>query len=137
MYPLFPLRTLSADIEHSVCEVANDEGGLGDAGRLYTRAEDVLIVGDVVRLCNAVNGIKVAARQDQQLTTGRRTTGVLFSRVVELVLARALEASLQAGVLPEGGDGGADLGGQAVALNLLRLHKDSLDMIFAAAVGEG
>lgn len=60
----------------------------------------------------------------------------LFGRVVELVLARALEALLHAGILPQDGDGVANLRGQAVALDLRRLHEDGLDVVLGALVVE-
>lgn len=60
----------------------------------------------------------------------------LFGRVVELVLARALEALLHAGILPQDRDGVANLRGQAVALDLRRLHEDGLDVVLGALVVE-
>lgn len=60
--PLLSLRSLSSHIKHTVGEVANDEGGLGDTSGLDTRAEDILIVWHVVGLCDAVDVVKVAAR---------------------------------------------------------------------------
>jgi hypothetical protein len=61
VYPLLTFRSLTADIEHAVCEVTDDEGGLGDTSRLYTRAEDILIIWNVVGRRDAVNGVEVAA----------------------------------------------------------------------------
>lgn len=61
MYPLLTLRTLTADIEHAVCEIADDECGLGDTSGLDTGAEDVLIVGNIVWCGNAIDRVKVAA----------------------------------------------------------------------------
>jgi hypothetical protein len=43
--PLFPLGSLSTHIEHAIGEFTNDEGGLGDSGRLDTRPQYILIVG--------------------------------------------------------------------------------------------
>ena len=43
MDPLFPLGPLAADVEHAVRQVADDEGGLGDTGRLHTRSKYVLV----------------------------------------------------------------------------------------------
>jgi hypothetical protein len=60
----------------------------------------------------------------------------LFRGVVQLVLARALEALLHAGVLPEHRDGVANLRGQAVALDLCGLHEDGLDVVLGALVIE-
>jgi len=58
--PLLTLRTLTTHVEHPVRQIADDEGGLGDTGSLDTRAEDILVGGEVVWLGDAVNGIKVA-----------------------------------------------------------------------------
>ena len=55
MYPLLSFRSLATDIEHAVCEVANDKGGLCDTSRLNTRSEHVLVVGNVVGRGDAVN----------------------------------------------------------------------------------
>jgi hypothetical protein len=60
MDPFLTLGTLTTDVEHAVGKIANDEGGLGDTGRLDTGAEDILVVGNVVRLGNAVYRVKVA-----------------------------------------------------------------------------
>jgi hypothetical protein len=57
--PLLTLGSLTTDIEHAVGQIANDEGGLGDTSGLDTRAEDILVSGEVVGLSNAVNSIEV------------------------------------------------------------------------------
>ena len=58
--PLLTFRTLSSNIEHSVCELADDEGGLGDTSGLNTRSQDILIVWHVVVLCDSGNVVEVA-----------------------------------------------------------------------------
>lgn len=58
--PLLTFRSLTTNVEHAVGQVANDECGLGDTGGLDTGAEYVLVIGHVVRLSDAVNGVKVA-----------------------------------------------------------------------------
>lgn len=63
--PLLALRTLTTNIEHTVCQVANNERGLGDTGGLDTRTEDILVTWQVVGLGNAVDGVKVATWQCQ------------------------------------------------------------------------
>lgn len=60
MDPLLTLGTLTTDVEHAVGKIANDEGSLGDTGRLDTGAENILVVGNVVRLSNAVYRVEVA-----------------------------------------------------------------------------
>lgn len=60
MDPLLPLRALSTDVEHAICQVANDEGRLGDTRGLDTRPEDILVVGDVVWGGDAIDGVEVA-----------------------------------------------------------------------------
>ena len=61
---------------------------------------------------------------------------LLFRRVVQLVLARALEALLHTRILPEYGDGIANLRGKAVAFDLRRLHEDCLNVVLGALVVE-
>lgn len=119
MDPLLTLGTLSTDIEHAVRQVTNDEGGLGDTSSLDTGAEDILIVGDVVGLCNAVNRVEV-----------------VLGGVVQLVLARPAEALLNTLVLPEGTNGVANLRGEAVTFDLCWLHEDGLNVVLVAGVGE-
>ena len=60
--PLLTLRPLATDVEHAVCEVSDDEGRLGDTGRLDTRPQNILVVRHVVGRGNASNVIKVAGR---------------------------------------------------------------------------
>ena len=60
MNPLFPFRALPTNVEHSVCQVLDDECSLGDTGRLDSRSQNVLIVGEVVVGGDAVDGIEVA-----------------------------------------------------------------------------
>lgn len=58
--PLLSLGSLATDIEHAVGEVADDEGGLRNTGRLNSRPQDVLVVGHVVGRSDTRNVIKVA-----------------------------------------------------------------------------
>ncbi len=62
--PLLPFGPLAADVEHAVGQIANDEGGFSDTGRLDTRAENVLIVRDVVWCGDAIDGVEVATEGD-------------------------------------------------------------------------
>jgi hypothetical protein len=50
VYPLLSLRTLAANIEHAICEVAQLEYGFCDAGSPQPGAENVLVCRQVV-LC--------------------------------------------------------------------------------------
>lgn len=59
MDPLLPLRPLATNVEHAVCQVANEEGCLCDTSRLHTRTEDILIVGHVVRSGDPINRVEV------------------------------------------------------------------------------
>lgn len=61
--PLLALGSLTTNVEHAVCEVTNNECGLGDTGGLDTGTEDILVGGEVVGLGNALNGIEVAKRK--------------------------------------------------------------------------
>lgn len=74
MDPLLTLRTLSTDIEHPVCEFADDECGLSNTGRLNTRPQDILVVWHVVVLRDAGDIVEVARKQSQycDLDTRRR-----------------------------------------------------------------
>jgi hypothetical protein len=58
--PLLTLGTLTTDVEHAVGQIANDEGGLGNTGGLDTRAENILVGGEVIGLSDAVNSVEVA-----------------------------------------------------------------------------
>lgn len=58
--PLLTLGTLTTDVEHAVCQVANDKRGLGDTGGLDTRTKDVLVSWQVVGLRDTVDRVKVA-----------------------------------------------------------------------------
>lgn len=66
--PLLSLGSLTTDVEHSVGEIADDEGGLGDTGSLDTRTEDILVGRKIIGLGDTVNGIKVAWRRLEELT---------------------------------------------------------------------
>lgn len=57
--PLLTLRSLATHVEHAVGQIANNEGGLGDTSGLDTRAENILVSGEIVGLSNAVNRVKV------------------------------------------------------------------------------
>jgi hypothetical protein len=59
-----------------------------------------LVVGNVVGRSDAVDGVEVAMAVSNVARTGPGGCS-LFSRVVELVLARALEALLHTGILPQ------------------------------------
>jgi hypothetical protein len=63
--------------------------------------------------------------------------GLLSGGVVQLVLSRALETILDTGILPELRNGIADLGREVIALDLLGLHEDGLDVVLGALIIEG
>lgn len=58
--PLLPLRPLTTHVEHPVRQVADDKGSFRNTGSLDTRAEDILVSGEIVGLGDALNAIKVA-----------------------------------------------------------------------------
>lgn len=60
--PLLTLRSLSADVEHAVGQVTDDEGGLGDTSCLYTRAQDVLVIWHVVVHSDTLDVVEIARR---------------------------------------------------------------------------
>jgi len=67
MNPLLSLRSLSTYVEHSVCEVADDEGCLGDTSSLDTRSKDILIVGHVITLGDTLDVVEVVSGRIVQL----------------------------------------------------------------------
>lgn len=46
--PLLTFRSLAANVEHAICQVAQLEDGLGDARGSQSRAEDILVGRKVV-----------------------------------------------------------------------------------------
>ena len=60
MDPLLSLRSLSSNIEHTVCKVSNDEGGFSDTSSLDTGAQNILVIWHVVMLGNALDVVEVA-----------------------------------------------------------------------------
>lgn len=59
---------------------------------------------------------------------------LLSCRVVQLILAGSLETVLNTGILPQGLDGVANFWWEVVALNLLWLHEDGLNVVFGSLV---
>lgn len=137
--PFLALGSLTTNVEHAVCEVTNDECGLGDTGSLDTGTEDILVGGEVVGLGNALNGIEVAKRKRVSHVAMRQTNGhySLFGRVVQLVFAGALEALLNTSIAPELANGVSNLGGNAVTLDLSGLHEDGLHVVLVARILQG
>ena len=70
MDPFLTLGSLTTDIEHAVCQVADDKGRLGDARRLDTRSKNVLIARQVIWLGDPGDGIKVTARPSSSQCPG-------------------------------------------------------------------
>lgn len=58
--PLLSLRSLTTDIEHSVGEITDDEGSLGDTSSLDTGAKDILVVRHVIRSSDTGDVVEVA-----------------------------------------------------------------------------
>jgi hypothetical protein len=58
--PLLPFGSLATDVEHTVGQIANDEGGLSDTGSLDTRPKNVLIIWYVVGRGDTFDGVEVA-----------------------------------------------------------------------------
>ena len=85
--PLLPLRPLATDVEHAVRELTDDEGRLGDTGRLDTRSQDVLVVGHVVGRRDTRDIIEVAAESQHQRNAIKPwcRQNLLSRRVVQLV----------------------------------------------------
>jgi len=119
MDPLLTLRTLTTDVEHAVGQIADDESRLSNTSGLDTRAQNILIVWNVVWCCDTVDRVKV-----------------VFGRVVELVLTRPLETGLDTNILPKSGNGIANLWWKAVTFDLCRLHEDGLHVVLGALIVE-
>lgn len=60
--PLLSFRSLTTNIVHAIGEFANVKGGLSDASGLDSGAKNILIVGNVVGVCDARDGIEVAIK---------------------------------------------------------------------------
>ena len=71
VYPLLPLRPLSAHVKHFEVEPFECELRLDDTCCLDPRAQDVLLRGDIVRTRDPIQGVQIVRR-----------------RIVELVFAR-------------------------------------------------
>ena len=60
VYPLLSFRSLSTNIEHAVCQIANDKGRLGDTSGLDTRSQDILVIWHVVWSSDSIDRVEVA-----------------------------------------------------------------------------
>ena len=60
--PLLSLRPLSTNVKHAISQFANDECSLSDASGLDTGAQNILVIGQVVRLSDAGDVVEVARR---------------------------------------------------------------------------
>ncbi len=61
VYPLFPFRTLTTNIDHLVGQVAQLEDGLGYASGPQTRSQNVLVCGKEISGKQALNVLEEAA----------------------------------------------------------------------------
>lgn len=77
--PLFTLGALTADIEHAVSQIPDDERGFRDTSRLDTGAEDILVARQVVGLGDSLNGVEVATNVSsrEQIIAGTDSTHYL------------------------------------------------------------
>ena len=136
--PLLPFGTLTTDVEHPVCQIANDECGFSDTGSLHTGTEDILVCREIIGLSDALDGIKVAG---EQLAYRRRLTNCigkysLFRRVVQLVFPRPLEALLHTAVAPQSSNRISDLRRKVVTFDLSGLHEDGLNVVLVTGILE-
>lgn len=63
MYPFLAFRSLPTNIEHSVRQVVDDEGGLGDTSCLDPGAQNILVVWHVIVGGNTVDRVEVTIRR--------------------------------------------------------------------------
>jgi hypothetical protein len=105
--PLLALGALATDVEETVGELANLERRLGDAGRLDTGAEDILVRRQVVGVGHAVDRAEV-----------------VDGGVGELELSRAGDGMLDTRVVPEAADSVGDVTREDVTLDLGRERKN-------------
>lgn len=82
--PLLPLASLTSDVEEVDTELAHVEPRLCDARRLAPRTQHIVLVGDVVVCCDAVNVVEEVRR-----------------RVHQVELARAVDNGRHHGILPQ------------------------------------
>ena len=136
MYPLLPFRSLATNVEHAICEVTDDECGLGNTGSLDTGTKNVLVIGNVVWRGNPIDGIEVAVVVSNYSVDCHGVTSLLFGGIVKLIFSRPLKALLNTSIFPQNRDGVANLWRQAIAFNLSRLHEDGLHVVLSALVIE-
>lgn len=61
--PFLPFGSLTTNIKHPVSQIADDERGFRDTGGLDTRAENILVGGEIVGLGDALNSIEVTKQR--------------------------------------------------------------------------
>ena len=79
--PLLPLGALTTDVEELVCQFTDLECRLGDTGRLYTRAEDILVSWKIARRCRGYGprcGIAGCSLCWRACRAGRRSPCVMM-----------------------------------------------------------
>jgi hypothetical protein len=74
--PLLSFGTLTTYIEHTIGQVTNNKRGFSDTSSLDARSKDILITWSVLRMANAIYGIKVAVRGAiSKLVVNMKTAG--------------------------------------------------------------
>ena len=79
MDPFLSFGTLTANVKHSVCKVADDECCFCDTSGLDTGAQHVLIGGEIVWLRNSIDRVEVTQIRSNLL---KRTNTILQNRSV-------------------------------------------------------
>lgn len=69
MNPFLSLGPLPTNVEDAVCQFTYYETGFCDTSSLDTGSENILISGQVLRLCNTADGVEVAKKRTNQYKT--------------------------------------------------------------------
>jgi hypothetical protein len=73
--PLLALGPLTSHVEHPVHQLPNLELGLRDTRGLHTRSENILVVGDILRVRDPIYRVKVAEVKGKKKKSKEVVTG--------------------------------------------------------------
>jgi hypothetical protein len=72
--PLLSFRSLSTNVEHSVGQVLDDEGGFRDTSGLDTRSQDILVIGKIIVGSNSFDRVEIAGTRSVLIRAQHRRT---------------------------------------------------------------